>query len=328
MRRPIPGPSVRTSEASGRASVAESTIDRRRILAGAASLVAAPAHAQDPVEARLLTNLLTRMSAAVTLNGRRGHAFVLDTGAGRTALSTELARDLGLPEGPPVLVHGITSAEMTPTVRLSRLAFGGRRFRDLVCPVFPREALATEGLLGLDVLSGFRLTLQVRSRRVSLRATGSDVAPSGPAFTTPTRLRAPRARLGPFGQLITASVRADGVIGVRAFVDTGAQYSIGNLALLRAVGGDPGRLPPVRVHGVTGQSRLAAAGQVRRLELGGRDLGETALLFADLHAFDALQLSRGPALLIGADLLQRFRTVVLDFGGGSLSLRGVLPPEG
>jgi hypothetical protein len=66
---------------------------------------------------------------------------------------------------------------------------------------------------------------------------------------------------------------------------------------------------------------------VRRLELGGRDLGETPLLFADLHAFAALGLTDGPALLIGADLLQRFRTVVLDFGSGSLSLRGVLPPE-
>ncbi|MBX9575735.1 MAG: aspartyl protease family protein [Caulobacteraceae bacterium] len=281
---------------------------------------------QDPGDARLLTNLLTRMSAPVALNGRRGHAFVLDTGAGRTALSIELARDLGLAEGPPLLVHGITSAQMTPTVRVERLAFGGRRFRDLLCPVFPREALATEGLLGLDVLSGFRLTLQVRSRRVSLRASGSDVAPSGPAFTTATRMRPPRARLGPFGQLITTAVRADGAVGISAFVDTGAQYSIGNLALLGATGGRADGLPPVRVYGVTGQSRLAVAGRVGRLEMGGRDLGDTPLLFADLHAFDVLGLNRGPALLVGADLLQRFRTVVLDFGSGSLALRGILPP--
>jgi predicted aspartyl protease len=299
--------------------------DRRTaLIGGLSSLWARGAPAQDPTE-RLLTNLLTRMAVPVRLNGRSGATLVLDTGAGRTTLSTELADELRLRPGPEVIVHGITSAATTPTVMLDRIVFGGRRFRDLICPVFPREVLAADGLLGLDVLSGFRLTLEVRSRRVSMRPSGRDLAPQGPAMTTATRLRPTRARLGPFGQLITAAARADGHV-VQAFVDTGAQYSIGNLALLRLTDTASDALPPVRVYGVTGQSRVAGLGQVSRLELGGRSLGPTPLLFSDLHAFDVLGLADVPALLIGADLLQRFRSVVLDFAQGHLSLLGVLPP--
>ena len=46
------------------------------------------AFAQDDAagEPRLLANLLTRMALRVTINGRRGAVFVLDTGAGRTVI--------------------------------------------------------------------------------------------------------------------------------------------------------------------------------------------------------------------------------------------------
>lgn len=276
---------------------------------------------QDP-EARLLTNLLTRMAVPVQVNGRRGWNMVLDTGAGRTALAAEVAAELGLPSGPPVLVHGITAAEMAPTVRVDRFAFGGRRFEGLTCPVFPRAVLAADGLIGLDVLARFRLTLSVRERRVRLTPSGGDVLPASPTFASASRLRTPRARRGRFGQLILPAARIDEV-ATEAFVDTGAQFSIGNLALLRALGGgsEPPGLARIEVYGVTGQARSAQIGQARRLVLSGRDMGPTELLFSDLHAFDVLGLN-GPAMLIGADLLERFRSVVLDFGLGSMALYG------
>ena len=299
-------------------------LDRRAAAFGMAGLLTGGPHlltTQD--EPRLLANLLTRMALRVTINGHRGAVFVIDTGAGRTIIAEDLARSWELPPGPPMLVHGLTAAQVAPTVRIARFNMGGRRLRDLEAPVFPRQALAADGLVGLDVLGRFRLDLNIGARSVRLSPSGPDVMAVGSASHRATRLPSHErpARHGRFGVLILAGMAEGREIDV--FVDTGAQDSIGNLALLEAVGGDPAGLERVTVYGVTGQVLAAASGQLRDLRLGTQRLGPTPLLFADLHAFGVLDLIERPALLIGADLLYRFREVTLDFGRSRMAFRGL-----
>ena len=276
-----------------------------------------------PGEPRLLANLLTRMALRVVINGRRGAVFVLDTGAGRTVIAEDLAGSWALPAGAPVLVHGLTAAQTAPTAHIDRLSIGGRRVHDLVAPVFPRAMLAADGLIGLDVLGRFRLDLNIAARRVQMTPSGPDVVASGLAGHRATRLPGQErpARHGRFGVLILKGFVESRDVDV--FVDTGAQYSIGNLALLRSVGGDPAGLERITVYGVTGQVLAAASGHVRDLRLGTQRLGPTPLLFADLHAFRVLELIERPALLIGADLLYRFREVMLDYGRGRMAFSGL-----
>ena len=299
-------------------------LDRRAAAFGMAGLLTGGPHlltTRD--EPRLLANLLTRMALRVTINGHRGAVFVIDTGAGRTIIAEDLARSWELPPGPPMLVHGLTAAQVAPTVRIARFNMGGRRLRDLEAPVFPRQALAADGLVGLDVLGRFRLDLNIGARSVRLSPSGPDVMAVGSASHRATRLPSHErpARHGRFGVLILAGMAEGREIDV--FVDTGAQYSIGNLALLEAVGGDPAGLERVTVYGVTGQVLAAASGQLRDLRLGTQRLGPTPLLFADLHAFQVLELVERPALLIGADLLYRFREVTLDYGRSQMAFRGL-----
>lgn len=305
-------------------------LDRRTLIVSAAGLAfAGPARANQDPEPRLLTNILTRVAAEVELNGRGRYPLVLDTGAGRTVLADTVARDLALPEGPPVLVHAITSAEVLPTVRLAQLDFAGRRINDLICPVVSRDLLAADGLLGLDVLSRYRISLDLARRRVSMRPSGTDVFENSQAFGSASRLtrEGVRAEIGRFGQLILPTARAGGVT-LSAFIDTGAQYSIGNLALLDALGAgradQPGR--DIEVYGVTGQVLTAREREVQGLEIANRGLGPTTLLFAELHAFQALDLIAAPALLIGADILYRFRRVELDYGRRRMTFSGLRPP--
>src|SRR5690606_35804690 len=160
------------------------------------------------------------------------------------------------------------AAELAPTVHVGRLSFGGRRFHDLQAPVFPRRLLAADGLMGLDVLGRFRLDLNISARRVKLTPSGPDVVAVGSAGHRATRLPSHErpARHGRFGALILRGSAEGREIDV--FVDTGAQYSIGNMALLAAVGGDPAGLERVIVYGVTGQVLAAASGQIRELRLG------------------------------------------------------------
>lgn len=295
--------------------------------------VASPyADAEGPTA--LSTNLLTRMAARATLNGHP-FVFVLDTGAARTTLSQEVATALALTVGPDILVHGVTSAQMSPSVHLERLVFCGRRFNDLNVPVFPRAQLDADGLLGLDVLSKFSLDLDLARREAMITPTASDVVTINQSYT-PTRIQraaTSRAKQGRFGQLILINTTVGG-IEVDAFVDSGAQYSIGNLALYRALsrsfdngplGLPPGEtLPPkITVYGVTGQVLEAQPGVVRTVEINRQQLGPTPLLFADLYAFGVLNLAQRPALLIGADILYRFSNITLDFGRSRMRFSGL-----
>ncbi len=115
----------------------------------------AAAPADPPDQVRLLQNLLTRMGVGVRLNGSVQQVFVIDTGAERSAVSAELAQALALPPGRPVVVHGITAAEVTPTVELAQIEIGRRRFTDLTLPVFHATPWAPTACWGWTCCRGF-----------------------------------------------------------------------------------------------------------------------------------------------------------------------------
>lgn len=316
-------------------------LDRRGLIAGLTALVGvgpggaavaqqppqvpAPGDEAEPI--RLLSNLFTRVGAAVFIDDRGPFTFVIDTGAGSTSISDTLADELALPALQPVLVHGITEARVTRSVAVNRLQLSGLGFRNLTCPVFAREQLGADGLIGLDVLGRYRLRFDVMRRSASLTMRGVSVIMGGD-MQTGSRIRRNglRAVAGPFGQMMLTEIMVDGEQAT-GFIDSGAQYSIGNVALRRAIAArrrDGGRLArQVPIYGVTGQSLTADLAQVDDLRLGATRLGTTPLLFADLHCFRALGLSDRPALLIGADLLGRFREVTLDFPADTVTFTGL-----
>ncbi|WP_332677688.1 retropepsin-like aspartic protease [Brevundimonas sp.] len=311
-------------------------LDRRALLAGLAAmgLPAGPAAAQDPVDPlvedrpiQLLSNLFTRVGAAVFIDGQGPFTFVIDTGAGTTSVADTLADRLNLPPLASVLVHGITEARVTRSVAINRLQLSGLGFRNLSCPVFPRNQLGADGLIGLDVLDRFRLKFNVVRRTASLNVRGVTVRMGGD-MVTGSRLRREgmRSARGRFGQMIMTQVSVDGQ-QTAAFIDSGAQYSIGNMALRRATAArrpDGGRVArEVPIFGVTGQSLSADLAMVDDLRFGPQRLGATPMLFADLHCFETLGLAGRPALLIGADLLGRFREVTLDFPANLVVFTGL-----
>lgn len=297
------------------------TLDRRALIGGLAACLAAPevAAQTEPGAEGLSVNILTRMAANVRIDGRRA-VFVLDTGAERTSIAADLARSLALAPGPGMVVHGVTAARFVPSAIIPRLSFGGRSFGGVVAPVFERASLAADGLIRLDVLSRFRLELDLVRRRVLVHSSGEGQTTIAPA----TRLViSDRVRAGRFGQLILLDVLVQGRI-VEAFVDSGAQYSIGNPALLSAVDRST-EAGSIDVFGVTGQTLRARLGRIDELIIDGQGLGSTPLLFADLHAFEALGLKDRPAMLLGADILYRFQRVTLDYGRRRVAFGRVRP---
>src|SRR5690606_12890022 len=93
--------------------------------------------------------------------------------------------------------------------------------------------------------------------------------------------------------------------------DTGAQGSVGNVALGRRLRGrDLGVTSMMDVNGasIEGQVRLA-----RSLSFGRVELQNFPVAFADAPPFKALGLDDEPALIIGIQELKLFKRVAIDF---------------
>ena len=95
-------------------------------------------------------------------------------------------------------------------------------------------------------------------------------------------------------------------------IDTGAQNSIGNRALQRAL--TRKRLSEqTKLTSVTGQQIVADVVIARRIRLGNLDFSQMPVAFADAPPFVRLGLHEKPALLLGMGQLRAFNRVAIDF---------------
>jgi hypothetical protein len=260
-------------------------------------------------------DLYRRMTAPIRVNGAGPYPFVVDTGANQSVISAELATRLGLPRGPDEPLSGVAGVQMTPTTR-ARLDIGARRGVETLLSILPEADIGGAGMLGLDGLAGDVLTLDFRGQAL--------------------RIDRPRRRWGDPDEITLPARRRDGQLtlvdadlgGVRltAFLDSGAQSTIGNMALLalsstRAIGGPWIDTPIVSATGQTISARMA---ELPDLRVGTLRLPSWPVAFADLYTFRMWKLVERPAILLGVDVMSRFEHVSLDFSRDEVRFR--LPP--
>ena len=260
-----------------------------------------------------------RMVVPVMLNGKGPFGFVVDTGANRTVVSTEAAAACALPPAGRADVHGIAGAESAALASVRRLAVGSVASQNLILPVLARDRLGADGLLGVDILKGRRMSLDFVANRFEISASGQGVEIGQ---GTNSRIRAANAPIQVAatyreGQLVILDAQV-GDVRVAAFIDSGAQVTVGNLALRDAVvHSHPEfgvRLAPVPLISATGQTAMGQFAPLPTLRLGGMQINQVLGVFAQLHIFDLWKLNDRPAILIGVDVLRHFQDVALDFG--------------
>jgi predicted aspartyl protease len=272
--------------------------------------------AEGDAAVRTSFDAVSRMTVAVMTNGTGPYRFVVDTGANRSVLSTEVAAALGLPVTGRAMVHGIAGVLPSPTIRVQTLTIGGLVTRRVSMPVLDREFLGADGLLGVDVMPGRRAILDFKGQTFSLFA-GEDprnfaVVPrigrdAADAITVQARHR--------FGQLTIVDAEIGGV-KITAVLDSGAENTVGNPALrdaLRGKGALGERLAQAELVSATGQLVAGEIATVPPLRLGGVRLGNMTCVFADLHTFRIWDLDARPALLIGVDVMRHFDSIELNF---------------
>jgi predicted aspartyl protease len=302
-------------------------ISRRAAALGAIAWAAA-AHAEplgggdaDRLRGRL--DWTSRLAVPVHIDGQGPFSFVVDTGASRSVVAAELAAELGLPPGRPTRIHGILGLQDAATVGLRSFTAGRLRLPIAETPVLGRSDLGCDGFLGLDAFHDRCVAFDFRRAQVSILAGGSgvDQRPGlGASLTTDVIVRA-RQR---FGQLTITQAE---VVGrpISCFVDSGAQLSVGNTAMLRALTAHAprGGMTPIQVvlHGATGQAAEGEVADVPTLRLGELRFTDFAMPFADLHTFSLWGMQDRPAMMMGMDLLSLFQMVMVDFRENAIRFR-------
>lgn len=268
-------------------------------------------------DVRFRNDLYDRMTVPVRLSGTGPYRFLVDTGADRTAISRELAAKLKLAAGQKASLHSVSEKSTVTTATVPDLQLTRRNVRVIDAPLLESVNMGADGILGVDSLRYQRVLFDFEGQRMSVVPSKiREIANEPGAIVITAKSRK--------GRLIITEAKANGR-RVTVVLDTGAQVSIGNSALRKQLLGRGVSDGPkqIELHSVTGGKIMGDYLFVREVEMGGVELSNLAIVFADAHTFNALGLDRKPALLLGMNALRAFKKVSIDFA--NKTFRVVVP---
>lgn len=314
-------------------------VDRRailgRLLGATACCVAGPAFANAPRGAarpitdpigtntdellyatRTTLDRIGRIMAPVMVNGQGPFRFVVDTGASHTTVSPRLAQtlQLDLDAGTTVTLNGVTGSAEVKTVRLASVDAGALKLADQQAPVLWSSIMAdADGILGGAGLTEQRIEVDFRTNHIAIsnsrarRIEGS-----------PLRIRARRVA----GGMLLVDGRVGG-LRTRIVFDTGAERSLGNVALMNALERlrhRPDTPPTTTVHGATAQTAEGEQWTAPSIEVGQLTVQDVEVTFGDFHVFKVWGIDERPALLLGMDVIGVLDALVIDYRQREISV--------
>ncbi|ESQ85871.1 hypothetical protein AEAC466_01450 [Asticcacaulis sp. AC466] len=255
-------------------------------------------------------DLANHLTIDVQINGQGPYHFVVDTGAERSVIADNVAMRLALPAGRPVTIDGISKRIEVPSSHIDSLSFGPFNRTGLDLPVLPRTSLFADGYLGLDVINGTRVTFDFQHRLMRIEQPKSKPNTPGRGVES-THIHTK----GSDGRLRIIDCLVDNM-SATAFIDTGAEVSVGNVALmtaLKARNRQLGSRGTMTLTGVTGGEFTGDILPVKRIRLQDLTFTDGTLVIADVPDFSVWKLRQRPALLIGMDYLRQFSAVTIDY---------------
>ncbi|HVY83029.1 MAG TPA: retropepsin-like aspartic protease [Steroidobacteraceae bacterium] len=258
-----------------------------------------------------------RILAPVMINGQGPYRMIVDTGASHSTLSSELAQALGLVPSDEysLVLNGVTGTARVQGVLIERLQAGDISLKRARIPVVTSALMAgADGVLGIAGLDTTHIYVDFRKDRVVItRKSKDELHPS--ALIHGTRIR---------DGLFAIDAR---VLRVRALaiIDTGAERSLGNLALRDAVRKQlkeaDGMLQAAEVTGVTTDIAAGEAGAAPPITIGnGVKVDNIPVTYGDFHIFKVWNLEKRPAMIIGMDVLGLVDAFEIDFSKAQMRI--------
>jgi predicted aspartyl protease len=249
-----------------------------------------------------------RVVVPVMINGQGPFRFIVDTGANRSTISPHLVRTLGLTPavGSTVVVNGITGAAQTVYVVVDSLQAGALLMDETALPIVWAPVMAgADGILGAAGLFEKSLLIDFQRNRVEI------------ARRVDSFLRSQSVRIRALS-LTHGLVAVDARVGrtrVTAIIDTGAERTLGNLALRDAV-----KMPRSRglvtltsVYGATEDIEPGEIARAPPITIESLQITDVAIVYGDFHIFGVWGLQATPALVIGMDVLGTVASLSIDF---------------
>ena len=250
-----------------------------------------------------------RVMAPVYVNGVGPFAFVVDTGASSSVIAPRVARRLELPIDTEntKLLRGITGSERVPTVSVQEITAGGISLANSNLPVVePRVFADADGIFGADAFA--RGCLVVNFVRSRLAINDRNCPRVGEEWERV------RARLQ-FGGLVVVEARI-GKITAAAIIDTGAERSLGNPALLEALVLNrkiKATRERTQVFAATSQAVFGELVKTPSVRVGGLQIGSLHAVFGDFEVFKIWDVQHHPAIVLGIDVLGSTDAVMIDY---------------
>jgi predicted aspartyl protease len=262
-----------------------------------------------------LRDRIGRIWAPVFIDGQGPLRLVLDTGATSVALTRDAATLLGLPvdRARQVRLRGTTGSTVVPQVEVRQLEIGDFLVENQRVILVDDAFGGADGVLATRLLNDRRIYVEFRRDRIEITRSRNQPAPLG-FSTIPVKFA---SRQVPWVEAWMGPVK------VKAIIDTGAQQSIGNLALRVALAAARRRAMELRdegVIGVTGDVQEGQSAAVPTIRLGNVQVSNARVNFVDLHIFEHWRMLDEPAMLIGMDVIGVFDTFILDYRRRELQL--------
>jgi predicted aspartyl protease len=278
---------------------------------------ASPSLNSSRVKFRLAGGAQPLILLPVHVNDRGPFDFILDTGAGTSLLSTDLAKQLdvkilGSKEGQSA--GGKVSVSLA---KVDSLAVGESRLGGVDAGVVDLGYLAKtigakiDGDLGYNFLRHFRVTIHYRDSEIRLEDPKRiESLARGAQTEVPIRLAAPAK------PLILVDVHLNGAGPFQFAIDTGTSTTAISPKLARQLKVAASPVGP----GTTGGAPVDfSAGSLQSFQLGGAKIDNMAVIVADF--FEMLSSAVGVELdgIVGYNFLRNYK-VVIDYPGETLTL--------
>lgn len=255
-----------------------------------------------------------RIWAPVLINGKGPYRLVLDTGASRSAVIQRVVDDAGLPlRDKPVKLRGVTGSAIVAAVRADTLAFGDLVVENVTLPVVADAFGGADGVLGGEGMADKRIEIQFLRDRISIARSRRAPVPAGfsvvPFEHSPNRGMRVQVMVGP--------------VEATALIDTGAQVTVGNLALREALARRRNEKDvfEAAIIGVTEDIQTATRVRIPGIVAGELIVRNAEIMFSDLHILDHWRLNSRPTLIIGMDVLGSLDTLVIDYRRNELQVK-------
>jgi hypothetical protein len=310
--------------AVGTALAAEEASVPENISAIGASASSAQSHFNDLTEiiveanepryvAPTFRDRIGRIWAPVYINGKGPFRLVLDTGANSSGIIEPIARALNVPvdASKRVRLKGATGSAEVPYININSLEVGELQLKNSRLPILPAVFGGADGILGSAEFQDKRIFIDFKNDVIKITRSHLEGPPLGYGRLP---LKIGKHHLPTFDLLV-------GTIKTKAILDTGAQQSVGNLALRHALERRVRSEGPFDLIGVTLDVARVDAIPSPPIHLPGSTITGLRVTFGDMYIFEHWKLTNEPTMIIGMDVIGAFDQVIIDYRQRELYLR-------